>query len=484
MSDETFKLIQAIVYVIAGISYAIIIAHNTHFFQRVLDALHKIRLRWEKNGFLKITYSLRYEIWPIALASVIINILGWHITSSGSRDILYLDMVGTAMSAYLLGPWWGAIVGILTQGFNSQIYAHDSMVTIEPYMLVNIAAGLSWGLIARSRRFRDYFGGTQNDVLTQIKLHIWYLLLLGVLVAAITGAVGTMVASVEGKRPLGFALSQKTTDDVQGTEFGDSIKMFFDEQVANIKSLTGTPPDTPEAEYNPQTVVLVWLLRWIIFTFRFIPNTTICAALGLLAVKYLFPLFEQHLICDKDNDHPRGDSWVTLVICLLCYLLPFSPFYPLKPIFPLSETLLWYIPLLIFLLAGIYLFFRGTDSITLLISRSKRLDNYERALSLFPQESFFGAIVTSVLISMLIFFAGLFIVGPQNIRGTFATFFVQTIVTYLSAFYLLRFSRRQWAAALYSNGDIPEECLPQNVKSHSADSIPEEHDDIAPGNPS
>lgn len=54
---------------------------------------------------------------------------------------LYLDMVGTAIAAVLLGPWWGAGVGAATNVLGSVISGPASLAFIP----VNVVGALVWG---------------------------------------------------------------------------------------------------------------------------------------------------------------------------------------------------------------------------------------------------------------------------------------------------------------------------------------------------
>ncbi len=61
---------------------------------------------------------------------------------------LYLDMVGTAVTAIILGPWWGAGVGLSSNLLGVGISGYDSI----PFAVVNVAGALVWGYGVR--RFR------------------------------------------------------------------------------------------------------------------------------------------------------------------------------------------------------------------------------------------------------------------------------------------------------------------------------------------
>ena len=59
------------------------------------------------------SYLLMYETGVIVAAGLLLNYIGLTL-SRHLESILFLDMTGTALVAFLLGPWWGAIVGLLS----------------------------------------------------------------------------------------------------------------------------------------------------------------------------------------------------------------------------------------------------------------------------------------------------------------------------------------------------------------------------------
>jgi len=77
--------------------------------------------------------------------SVALNIVGGYIASA-LRLPVYLDMIGTAISAIVLGPWWGALVGVLTNTGSALISGPVSL----PFALVNVVGALLWGYGVRS----------------------------------------------------------------------------------------------------------------------------------------------------------------------------------------------------------------------------------------------------------------------------------------------------------------------------------------------
>jgi energy-coupling factor transport system substrate-specific component len=59
------------------------------------------------------SYLLLNETSVIVAAGVLLNYVGLTL-SRHLESILFLDMTGTALVAILLGPWWGAIVALLS----------------------------------------------------------------------------------------------------------------------------------------------------------------------------------------------------------------------------------------------------------------------------------------------------------------------------------------------------------------------------------
>lgn len=71
---------------------------------------------------------------------VLIGVLGREFQELLSLPI-YLDMIGTAVSALALGPWWGALTGLLTNVSGIAVSGPASL----PFALVNVAGALVWG---------------------------------------------------------------------------------------------------------------------------------------------------------------------------------------------------------------------------------------------------------------------------------------------------------------------------------------------------
>jgi energy-coupling factor transport system substrate-specific component len=100
-----------------------------------------------------VTRRLLVGVLVACLAS---NLLGRVLVDTLDLPV-YLDMVGTAFSAVLLGPWWGALVGGLTNVAAVPVSGSDSLL----FAPVNIVGALLWGYGVRRGRARTiprFFG--------------------------------------------------------------------------------------------------------------------------------------------------------------------------------------------------------------------------------------------------------------------------------------------------------------------------------------
>ncbi|GAB3249446.1 hypothetical protein GCM10027425_06300 [Alteromonas gracilis] len=76
----------------------------------------------------------------VVAVGVLVGVLGREFQELLGLPI-YLDMIGTAVSALALGPWWGALTGLLTNVSGIAVSGPASL----PFALVNIAGALVWG---------------------------------------------------------------------------------------------------------------------------------------------------------------------------------------------------------------------------------------------------------------------------------------------------------------------------------------------------
>ena len=109
-------------------------------------------------------------------AAAALDIVGGVLTTSIGLPI-YLDTIGTCVAAIVLGPWWGALAGILAN-LGGAVFLSPTNI---PFGLVNALAALMWGYGVRTfllgRNPYTYFG-------------------LNAAVGVATGAVGALIALV------------------------------------------------------------------------------------------------------------------------------------------------------------------------------------------------------------------------------------------------------------------------------------------------
>jgi energy-coupling factor transport system substrate-specific component len=85
-----------------------------------------------------------YVVTLVPLAAAL-NIVGGMINEALKLPT-FLDMIGTCVAAIVLGPWWGALVGIITNIGGSFITGPINI----PFALANVAGALVWGYGVRS----------------------------------------------------------------------------------------------------------------------------------------------------------------------------------------------------------------------------------------------------------------------------------------------------------------------------------------------
>lgn len=86
-------------------------------------------------------------IAAIVIASVLVNTGGRGLVTLLELR-LHLDMVGTAIAAVLVGPWWAVLVAVVTNVVGVAVSGSSSL----PFILVNVAGALLWGYGVRRWR--------------------------------------------------------------------------------------------------------------------------------------------------------------------------------------------------------------------------------------------------------------------------------------------------------------------------------------------
>lgn len=85
-----------------------------------------------------------YVVTLVPLAAAL-NIVGGTLNETLKLPT-FLDMIGTCVAAIVLGPWWGALVGIITNIGGAFITGPVNI----PFALANVAGALVWGYGVRS----------------------------------------------------------------------------------------------------------------------------------------------------------------------------------------------------------------------------------------------------------------------------------------------------------------------------------------------
>lgn len=115
------------------------------------------------------TMILTYGAICIAL-----NVVLGTAVSALKIPLLFLDTIGTVLMAVLFGPWWGALVGILT----NVVLSATSSPTAVFFGLVNVAVAIVVGLMARKFNFTK-----------------WYIALItGLILSVVAPLIGTPIA--------------------------------------------------------------------------------------------------------------------------------------------------------------------------------------------------------------------------------------------------------------------------------------------------
>lgn len=83
----------------------------------------------------------------VLAAGLALNLIGLSLSEWLDLPV-YLDMLGTAFSAIVLGPWWGVLIGVATNVAGVAVSGPDSLL----FTPVNIAGALVWGYGVRRWR--------------------------------------------------------------------------------------------------------------------------------------------------------------------------------------------------------------------------------------------------------------------------------------------------------------------------------------------
>lgn len=139
-----------------------------------------------------------HKITLIALA-IVINIVGSYI-ALGLHLPIYLDSMGTIMTAILLGPFYGLFPGVLSAlvtGVTSDIYAFY-------YMPVGIVLGVMTGFVFQKNKSNKLF---VKSFCISVPASLISACITANVFGGITSSGSTMLVQLLAKTPVGLTLS-------------------------------------------------------------------------------------------------------------------------------------------------------------------------------------------------------------------------------------------------------------------------------------
>lgn len=84
---------------------------------------------------------------------ITLNVVLGTVVSALKIPLLFLDTIGTVLMAVLFGPWWGALVGLLT----NVVLSATSSPTAIFYGIVSVAVAIVVGFMARKFNFMKWY---------------------------------------------------------------------------------------------------------------------------------------------------------------------------------------------------------------------------------------------------------------------------------------------------------------------------------------
>lgn len=148
----------------------------------------------------------------LLVGAVAVNVLGRLLVNTLDLQ-LHLDMVGTAFSAIALGPWWGALVGLVTNVSTVPVSGPESLA----FAPVNVLGALVWGYGVRrfgmGRTFPRFalLSLVTGAICSMLAVPILYLVLGGFSGHA-EQDIGATVTTATGSLILGIVVSNLLTN--------------------------------------------------------------------------------------------------------------------------------------------------------------------------------------------------------------------------------------------------------------------------------
>ena len=452
MFDEYGKELMMLGGTIAGFIAALLTV-----MEKLLDIQHRVHLKKERKSpsqperaateptpsvdffsskpLRGSSFLLLHETSVIVAAGVLLNYVGLTL-SRHLESILFLDMTGTALVAILLGPWWGAIVALLSNSVVNWLLFPEAGadVVIFPWSLVNMTGALFWGTLARQPGFQKYVRTSKSSGLA----HTWFLLSFGVAGAFVMSIPGTLVQSALQERSI-FALNP---------EVAESLSMRIEYWESAVQ------------RYLETTLGLRWsesiswyVVNWFQNCVRYIPDKTMSAAIALVILKYGYPLFERELIHGGPEGERPGDERVLPLVLGLLYAPSYAALISQEGYAGLLYWPLWSIPWLFILYGYFRIRYWGQPDDTLHEARLQRAERYARALKPIgkePSYEFCRRLTFVTLIASLLFALCLPILLMDFYRVAFKFFCV--VYGFLLAVHLIRVAIAQNISVARADG--------------------------------
>ena len=367
------------------------------------------------------SHLLLHELTVIIATGVLLNYLGLML-SLRLQSILYLDMVGTAFAALLLGPWWGALTALLSSALvNWMLFpVTGADVVIFPWVLVNMAGGFFWGFLARRAAFRQYVKGPRTSALA----HASYLLLFGAAGAAVMSVPGTFIQAALSE-PTVFALNPDVAHALYAMILGwqEAAQDWFE-------GLLGIAWGES----------IGWaMLSWMENCLRYIPDKTISVAIALTLIKYGFPLFDRELIQGGQARAWVRDTAAAPLVLGALYLPCFLALLMADPYTGEAYWPLWGAPWFIMLAGIVFLKRRGPSDEQARHACLARAERYAQALRPVqrePAHDFGQRLTVATLVASVVFALSLPLVLVDFYQVAFNFFCV--VYGFLMVVYLIR----------------------------------------------
>ena len=372
------------------------------------------------------SYLLMYETGVIVAAGLLLNYVGLTL-SRHLESILFLDMTGTALVAFLLGPWWGAIVALLSNSVVNWLLFPESGadVVIFPWSLVSMTGAIYWGWMARQPGFQKYLRTGKSSALS----HAWFLYIFGVVGAAVMSVPGTFVQAALNEHST-FALNPDVAETLHTRvlQWEQTVHQYLE----SVFGLTW-------GEH-----VGWWVVNWFQTWVRYVPDKTMSAAIALVVLKYGYPLFERELIHGgPDGERPQDERILPLFLALL-YAPSFATLVSSETYGEADYWLLWAMPWAVVVAGYLYLRYWGANASILNDARLQRAERYARALKPIGKEAsyeFCRRLTFMTLIASLLFALCLPIILMDFYRVTFKFFCV--VYGFLLVVHLVRIAIAQ-----------------------------------------